>query len=429
MKDLLSPAGFGSYSVTTAEQHDEMIAFTSQLAHVASNAYIKSPTAKKHKGFSAGSYKDMTRVAWLAPHMWAELFMENKEFLLKEIDCYIEHLSEYKTAMENDDEETLIRLLDEARRERKRWTADAKHPYQGLARIRRAGRARLTRPRGELLREVSAPGMAAIVSDDTVYALYGERTVKALEKAGYRVPLSHSPRAREQEPLDLRRCAALPREHRFSRSDVVVALGGGVVGDLAGFAAATYQRGMGFAQIPTTLLAAVDSSVGGKTAVDLPTGKNQAGSFYQPCIVICDPNTLETLPEEQYRCGCAEIIKYSMLGNAAFFEELYKTPVREQYEHVIEVCVQMKRDIVGADEYDLGRRRTLNLGHTFGHAVEQCSDFSLSARRGGRHRHGDGHARGSQARHLRRRDAGAPARHSAPLWSADRDGLRTRQAL
>ena len=134
---------------------------------------------------------------------------------------------------------------------------------------------------------------------------------------------------------------------------------------------------MGFAQIPTTLLAAVDSSVGGKTAVDLPTGKNQAGSFYQPCIVICDPDTLETLPEEQYRCGCAEIIKYAMLGNAAFFEELYKTPVREQYEHVIEVCVQMKRDIVGADEYDLGRRRTLNLGHTFGHAVEQCSDFSI----------------------------------------------------
>ena len=93
--------------------------------------------------------------------------------------------------------------------------------------------------------------------------------------------------------------------------------------------------------------------------------------------MICDPDTLEALPEEQYRCGCAEIIKYAMLGNAEFFEELDETPVREQYEHVIEVCVQMKRDIVGADEYDLGRRRTLNLGHTFGHAVEQCSDFSL----------------------------------------------------
>ena len=116
VKDLLSPAGFGSYSVTTAEQHDEMIAFTSQLAHVASNAYIKSPTAKTHKGFSAGSYKDMTRVAWLAPHMWAELFLENRDFLLKEIDCYIEHLSQYKAAMEENDEEELIRLLDEGKK-------------------------------------------------------------------------------------------------------------------------------------------------------------------------------------------------------------------------------------------------------------------------------------------------------------------------
>ena len=272
---------------------------------------------------------------------------------------------------------------------------------------------------GELLREVSAPGMAAIVSDNTVYALYGERTVKALEKAGYRVHSFTFPAGEGSKNLSTYADVLhFLGEHRFSRSDVVVALGGGVVGDLAGFAAATYQRGMGFAQIPTTLLAAVDSSVGGKTAVDLPTGKNQAGSFYQPCIVICDPNTLETLPEEQYRCGCAEIIKYSMLGNAAFFEELYKTPVREQYEHVIEVCVQMKRDIVGAE---LGP-------HVWsrGGAVQR---FFSSARRGGRHRHGDGHACGSQARHLRRRDAGAPARHSAPLWSADRDGLRTRQAL
>ena len=116
VKQLLQPAGFSRFSFTTAEAHDEMIAFTSQMAHVVSNAYIKSPTADQHKGFSAGSYKDMTRVAWLAPHMWAELFMENKEFLLKEIDCYIEHLSEYKTAMEHDDEETLIRLLDEGKK-------------------------------------------------------------------------------------------------------------------------------------------------------------------------------------------------------------------------------------------------------------------------------------------------------------------------
>ena len=116
VKDLLTPAGFGSISVTTADEHDAMIAFTSQLAHIASNAYIKSPTASRHKGFSAGSYRDMTRVAWLAPRMWAELFMENKEFLCKEIDSYIKHLSEYKSAMESDDEQTLVRLLDEGRR-------------------------------------------------------------------------------------------------------------------------------------------------------------------------------------------------------------------------------------------------------------------------------------------------------------------------
>ena len=231
---------------------------------------------------------------------------------------------------------------------------------------------------GEFLSKVSAPGIAAVVSDETVFSLYGERTVRALEKAGCRVHAFTFPAGEESKNLSTYADVLhFLGEHRFSRSDVVVALGGGVVGDLAGFAAATYQRGMGFAQIPTTLLAAVDSSVGGKTAVDLPTGKNQAGSFYQPCLVLCDPDTLSSLPEEQYRCGCAEIIKYAMLGNEAFFEELDSVPVREQYEHVIELCVQMKRDIVGADEYDLGRRRTLNLGHTFGHAVEQCSDFSL----------------------------------------------------
>lgn len=133
---------------------------------------------------------------------------------------------------------------------------------------------------GELLREVSAPGMAAIVSDDTVYALYGERTVKALEKAGYRVHSFTFPAGEGSKNLSTYADVLhFLGEHRFSRSDVVVALGGGVVGDLAGFAAATYQRGMGFAQIPTTLLAAVDSSVGGKTAVDLPTGQESGGQL------------------------------------------------------------------------------------------------------------------------------------------------------
>lgn len=116
VKTLLSPAGFGSYSVTTAEMHDEMIAFTSQMAHVVSNAYIKSPTAAAHKGFSAGSYKDLTRVAWLNPQMWSELFLENKDYLLTELNTLIENLTAYRIALENDDPAELTRLLDEGRR-------------------------------------------------------------------------------------------------------------------------------------------------------------------------------------------------------------------------------------------------------------------------------------------------------------------------
>ncbi len=116
IKELLSPAGFGKISVTTAADHDEMIAFTSQLAHIVSNAYIKSPAAQGHKGFSAGSYKDMTRVAWLDPNMWTELFLENKDYLLREVDGLIERLQEYSTAMKNDDYDTLHKLLDDGRR-------------------------------------------------------------------------------------------------------------------------------------------------------------------------------------------------------------------------------------------------------------------------------------------------------------------------
>ena len=166
-------------------------------------------------------------------------------------------------------------------------------------------------------------------------------------------------------------------DRRFTRSDFLVALGGGVVGDLAGFAAATYQRGIPYIQVPTTLLSMVDSSVGGKTAVDLDHGKNQAGCFYQPSLVLCDPSLLNTLPEREYRAGCAEIIKYAMLYSEDFLRELEETPVREQFERVISVCVGMKRDVVRDDEFDRGQRALLNLGHTVGHAVEACSGFTL----------------------------------------------------
>ena len=231
---------------------------------------------------------------------------------------------------------------------------------------------------GEEIRAVTKAEAAVLVAGKNVFPLYGERVMRSLEAAGLRV-IPYVIEAGEGAK-SLENYGKLLRfllENRLSRSDVLVALGGGVTGDLTGFAAATYQRGIDFVQIPTTLLAMVDSSVGGKTAVNLETGKNQVGAFYQPAVVLCDPDVLKTLPEEEYRCGSAEVLKYGVLGNAAFFEELCRRPIREQEEHVIETCVCMKRDIVHEDEYDRGQRQLLNLGHSFGHAVEACSDFSI----------------------------------------------------
>lgn len=225
---------------------------------------------------------------------------------------------------------------------------------------------------------VLKPGKAALVTDDRVFPHYGGRARQALESAGFSVTPIVIPHGEQHKTLDTLGTVleALCDAH-LTRSDCIVALGGGVVGDLAGFAAAVYLRGIPYIQVPTTLLAMVDSSVGGKTAVDLPGGKNQAGAFYQPSLVLCDPAVLDTLPEEEFRCGCAEIIKYGLLGNEPFFRSLQRTPIRNQLETVITTCVQMKRDVVAADEFDRGVRQKLNLGHSFGHAVEQCSGFTL----------------------------------------------------
>lgn len=231
---------------------------------------------------------------------------------------------------------------------------------------------------GEQTAEIVGVCTAAVISDDTVFSLYGAQTERSLRSAGFRVVHFVFPHGEVSKTLETyTRALNVLCQAQLTRNDVVVALGGGVVGDLAGFAAATYQRGIRFVQVPTTLLAMVDSSVGGKTALNLGAGKNQVGCFYQPSLVLCDPEVLATLPDEQYRCGSAEVIKYGVLGNAAFFEELAKTPIRGQLDHVIEVCVAMKRDYVTADELDLGRRRMLNLGHSFAHAIEACSDFGV----------------------------------------------------
>jgi len=170
----------------------------------------------------------------------------------------------------------------------------------------------------------------------------------------------------------LNACAAF----ELSGSDILIALGGGVVGDLTGFAAATYRRGIRFVQIPTTLLAAVDSSVGGKTGLNLAAGKNLAGAFWQPGLVICDPNTHATLPPEELANGMAECLKYGVLFDEPLFAELEQGRGITQAQ--IARCVELKRDVVAGDERDTGARRLLNLGHTLGHAIEQVSGYEIS---------------------------------------------------
>ena len=232
---------------------------------------------------------------------------------------------------------------------------------------------------GEKLTTLTAPCTVAVISDDTVFPLYGETVCESLRTAGFRVVSFVIPSGESAKNLQTYgEVLTFLAENRLTRSDLLAALGGGVVGDLTGFAAATYQRGIRYIQIPTTLLAAVDSSVGGKTAVDLSVGKNLVGAFHQPALVWCDPDTLSTLPNAVFRDGCAEVIKYGLLGDAAFFAALRETPVKKQLEEVIARCVEMKRDTVNADEFDRGCRQLLNLGHTFGHAVESVSGYTLS---------------------------------------------------
>ncbi len=232
---------------------------------------------------------------------------------------------------------------------------------------------------GEEIKTVCGAGEALIVSDDTVWALYGETVLHSMQNAGFDVTSFTFPHGEQSKNLSVYAdiLNALAARH-LSRKGLVIALGGGVTGDMAGFAAATYLRGVRFVQIPTTLLSQVDSSVGGKTAVDLPAGKNLVGAFCQPSLVLCDPHVLSTLPDSIFYDGCAEVIKAAMLKSHSFFEGLQKTPPREQLEHMLEFCISMKRDVVEEDEFDTGARQYLNLGHTFGHAVEAASDFSIS---------------------------------------------------
>ena len=216
---------------------------------------------------------------------------------------------------------------------------------------------------------------AAIISDSNVYPLFGKALEDSLSASGFSV-ISYVFTAGEASKngetfLEILNFLA---ENEMTRSDFLIALGGGVVGDITGFAAATFLRGVSYIQIPTTLLAMVDSSVGGKTAIDLPAGKNLAGAFYQPSLVLCDLNALDTLPREIFCDGCAEVIKYGVLYDADLFYHLFEKGLQFDREDVIARCVEWKRNVVIEDEFDIGARQMLNFGHTVGHGIEKQRD-------------------------------------------------------
>ncbi len=217
----------------------------------------------------------------------------------------------------------------------------------------------------------------AVISDEKVFSIYGSTLLASLEKANFYVTSFVFPEGESSKNLDtLGKALMFLSRSGLTRTDLVVALGGGVVGDLAGFASAVYLRGIDFVQIPTTILAAVDSSVGGKTAVDLPTGKNLVGAFHQPSLVICDTECFHTLDKRQVACGYSEIIKYGLMCDIELFEALEERSL--DIGAVVKRCVEIKRDVVEKDEFDRGDRKLLNLGHTAGHAVENLSNFSLN---------------------------------------------------
>ena len=232
---------------------------------------------------------------------------------------------------------------------------------------------------GEEVAKVCKPGTAAIISDSNVWPLYGKAAEESLKNAGFCTVNYVFPAGEASKNgtvyLDILNFLA---ENKLTRSDCLIALGGGVVGDMTGFVAATYLRGIAYIQVPTTLLAAVDSSVGGKTAIDLPAGKNLVGAFCQPKLVLCDVDTLNTLPEDIFRDGCAEVIKYGVLYDPELFSHLMENGLSFDRDTVIARCVEHKRNVVIADEFDRGERMKLNLGHTIGHGVESGSEFTLS---------------------------------------------------
>lgn len=272
-------------------------------------------------------------------------------------------------------------------------------------------------------RRVGLQGRCAVITDANVGPRYGEAALASLRAAGFDPLLVSLPAGERAKDLEIAgRCYERLARHRLERKSCVVALGGGVVGDLAGFVAATYLRGLPFVQVPTTLLAQVDSSVGGKTGVNLRQGKNLVGAFWQPRRVLCDLDTLRTLPRREYQSGLAEVIKYGVIYDARLFRRLERNLGRllrlepRELAAIVARCCAIKAEVVGQDETETGLRAILNFGHTIGHALEAVSGY-------GRYLHGEAIAVGQVlAARLSVTRCGLPAR------DADRIGELLRRA-
>ena len=231
---------------------------------------------------------------------------------------------------------------------------------------------------GEYIPQIFSGKKVMIVSDDNVFPLYGEKLVNALSRYEcHTLVLPHGEATKSFQTLPEIFAAML--EAKISRSDLVIALGGGVMGDLVGFAASSYLRGVKLVQVPTSLLAQVDSSVGGKVAVDLPQGKNLVGAFYHPKMVLIDPDVLETLPEHFINDGMGEVIKYGCIKDAELFEKLRThdsfEDLKPELKEIIARCVDIKRIVVENDQFDFGERMLLNFGHTMAHTIEQYFNY------------------------------------------------------
>lgn len=248
------------------------------------------------------------------------------------------------------------------------------HPYDVL--IERDG----IKKSGEYIAKVTASRKAAIITDDIVEKLHLQTVRESMEAAGFECTVFSFPNGEQSKCLAiLGKIYDFLCESNITRSDIVVALGGGVVGDITGFAAASYLRGVEFIQIPTTLLSQVDSSVGGKTAIDIAGGKNLVGAFKQPALVICDSDTLKTLPESILSEGMGECIKYGMIRDEKLFELMESHSIEDIddiMDEMVYTCIDIKRQVVENDEFDRGERMILNFGHTLGHALEGWHNYT-----------------------------------------------------